>query len=268
MFPRIWAGLLAATILFPIASLTTADFWTYGSAGLILLAAVGESIGEFTRWVKPERRNERLKKVSALILMVGLTGDLIAIHVTNLYTASLNKEAADARKVAGLADERAAKATEQTQKLRERADTLELQMADRHITVEQRKKMTEILAPHSGAKIAIGYLTDSGADSHKYSLELGDVFCDAKWIVFQPPLVSNFASIRGFLLEIQENSPSGKRLSDVVRTALAVTGYQVVQQKPIQGFTSVVGGVDSLCRPETSTPTWKPTAVEVLIGSK
>jgi hypothetical protein len=39
MFPGIWEGLLAETIIFPIASLVTADFWMYRSVGLILLTA-------------------------------------------------------------------------------------------------------------------------------------------------------------------------------------------------------------------------------------
>ena len=89
-----------------LASLAVGDCWTYGSAFVVLMGVVGESIAELTKWVKPECRAKKLAKVSALVLILGLAGDLVAIHMTQISTASLNHEAGEARKKAGGADER------------------------------------------------------------------------------------------------------------------------------------------------------------------
>ncbi len=89
-----------------LASLTAGDFCAYGSAFVVLVGVIGESIAELTEWVKPKSRNKKLAISSALLLILGLAGDLVAIHMTQIATASLNQEAGEARKKAGEAEAR------------------------------------------------------------------------------------------------------------------------------------------------------------------
>ena len=67
-----------------LASLSSGALWSYGSALVVLVGVVGETVTELTDWIKPESRKKRIAKVSALVLIVGLTGDLLAIRETQL----------------------------------------------------------------------------------------------------------------------------------------------------------------------------------------
>jgi hypothetical protein len=64
---------------------------------------------------------------------------------------------------------------------------IEERVADRHVTLEQRKKMIGILRAQLGANINIWYYTDSGTDTLAYTREIQDVFRDAEWHVFHKP---------------------------------------------------------------------------------
>jgi len=48
--------------------MTTGEWWTYGSAFVVLVGVVGETIADLTTWVKSERRKTILAKGSALVL--------------------------------------------------------------------------------------------------------------------------------------------------------------------------------------------------------
>jgi hypothetical protein len=83
-----------------LASLSSGAWWSYGSAFIVLVGVVGETITELTDWIKPEDRRKRVAKVSAIVLIIGLTGDLLGIRETQIEVASLTKEAGDAKKSA------------------------------------------------------------------------------------------------------------------------------------------------------------------------
>jgi hypothetical protein len=87
------------------SSLAFWDWAGYVSTGLVFIGVVGESIIELTDWVKLPERKKRAGKASALILILGLAGELISTvkisGVTGELIATLNKEAGDAREAAG-----------------------------------------------------------------------------------------------------------------------------------------------------------------------
>jgi len=166
-----------------------------------------------------------------------------------------------------------------------KAAELESQIADRHVTLEQRKKMLEILASGRGTPIAIGYLTESGADAPEYSLELAEVFCEAKWVVSRPIELISSEPLHGFLLDVETQSsskpgshstsrtpaptPPSKRLVGSVKEALNVTGYETFVQSPSPGFQ--LGGNVPSCKTlpaSAGNPAWYPTALELLVGNK
>jgi hypothetical protein len=118
-----------------LASLSSGALWSYGSAFVVLVGVVGETITELTEWIKPEADRKKIAKISAIVLILGLTGDLLAIRETQIEVASLTKEAGDARKsaerAASAADRANASADEAKQKtnaLSEQADALSFRM--------------------------------------------------------------------------------------------------------------------------------------------
>jgi hypothetical protein len=46
------------------------------------VGVVGETITELTDWIKPECARKRVAKISAIVLILGLTGDLLGIRET------------------------------------------------------------------------------------------------------------------------------------------------------------------------------------------
>ncbi len=198
-------------------------FWdrvAYAATTLVFIGVVGESVIELTSLVKTPERRKRIAKLSALVLILGLAGELLSqskiSELTGEITAILNKEAGDARKAAGEAEERAA--------------NLEQKMADRHITLEQRKKMLEILKARPGSNITVWYIINSDKDALGYALEIAEVFRDAKWNALNgPPLISMDTPLDGFLIEVQRDSPSNRTLASLAEKALDVTGYHVLR---------------------------------------
>lgn len=77
------------------------DWVGYISTGLVFVGVVGESLIELTKWVKSPELTKQIGAASALILILGLAGELISTvkisAVTGEITAILNKEAADAQ---------------------------------------------------------------------------------------------------------------------------------------------------------------------------
>jgi hypothetical protein len=56
-------------------------FWDgvgYASTALVFIGVVGESLVELTNWMKLPERKKRIGKASALILILGLAGELIS----------------------------------------------------------------------------------------------------------------------------------------------------------------------------------------------
>src|SRR5207249_4014135 len=92
-----------------LESLTIGQWWAYGSAFVVLLGVVGESIADLTEWVKPERKKKRLEKASALVLILGLTGDLVAIHISQVELARVTTDVGNTRRAAEKAAEAAAR---------------------------------------------------------------------------------------------------------------------------------------------------------------
>ncbi len=83
-----------------IASLTAAtsfwEYWGYVALAAVLIGVIGESIEEFTDWPKRIGCEQSITRLSALILIAGLAGEVITQPNTNAASATLvavlNKE--------------------------------------------------------------------------------------------------------------------------------------------------------------------------------
>ena len=80
-----------------LKSLTVGEWWGYGSALVVVVGVIGESIADLTNWLeRMPKAKRKLEVVSALILILGLTGDIVSIHLTQVEMASITKDAGDA----------------------------------------------------------------------------------------------------------------------------------------------------------------------------
>lgn len=100
---------LAAVALW-LAELSTAEKWAYGSAFIVLVGVVGETIADLTKWIKNKRCRKIVEKVSALVLILGLTGDLVSISLARSELAVITREAGNAKNSAKEAADAAARA--------------------------------------------------------------------------------------------------------------------------------------------------------------
>jgi hypothetical protein len=93
---------------------TSADslltFWEcaeYAAEGVVILAAVGECVADFTTWIKPRSRKRVVARLSGIVLIVGLAFEVIATaaanNIGNKQIADLNVEASGAAKGAAQA---------------------------------------------------------------------------------------------------------------------------------------------------------------------
>jgi|SRR5579863_6389656 len=258
------------------ALIKSENVWALRSTLVLALGILGEYVvlPLFEKREKKPPWTKLVKVVFALLVVGGIGGE---------YEFS-SKIANNALQLQTLADSELQSATRQAGDAKLKAAELEAQIADRHITLEQRKKMLDILKVRRGTPIAIGYLTDSGSDSQEYASELAEVFCDAKWNVSRPlRLVSYDVPLHGFLFDVQGKTspkrgpstasqtpkPPSKRLVGSVKKALAITGYKTLVNVPPFGYS--IGGDAPSCKnpaPSASNPPWYPTALEILVGSK
>jgi hypothetical protein len=143
----------------------------------------------------------------------------------------------------------ASEARVRTAELEKEAAQLRLQIADRHITFQQRQEMLAILRPHAGSGILVEYVTPSGTDAPEYAIEIGGVFHEAGWkvtpslgllITMNPPL-------HGFAVE------GGVTESRAAKKALEVLDKRVHTTPPT---------------PSPETGKIRKTGVVIYVGSK
>lgn len=168
--------------------------------------------------ILPPERPSTAKLIIELVSLVFITGGIvgelgIGIKVTSINGALRGKNA----------------------ELRTASDQLiaflYVEAADRHITLEQRNKMLAILAARRGTRISVDFVTQpSSSDAQQYSIEIGGVFHDAKWIVISFPWLTSYdVPICGFAVQVREKVASAKRalLEKAVREALTVLDNRI-----------------------------------------
>jgi hypothetical protein len=101
------------------------DKFAYVTLAAVFVGVVGEAILDFTSWV-PAERHSKFGKLSVLLLIAGLGGEIIAHAKNNEYSAKitglLNRQAGEAHERASSADERSKILEVQVEKLK--ADNL------------------------------------------------------------------------------------------------------------------------------------------------
>jgi hypothetical protein len=98
--------------------------WAYGSAFIVLVGVVGESVADLTNWIKDTKLKKRVEIISALVLIVGLTGDLISIGIGQREFEALTTEAGDAKRSADAAADDAVRAKTSADQAQNKAESV------------------------------------------------------------------------------------------------------------------------------------------------
>jgi hypothetical protein len=145
------------------SSLSCWEIGGYTATGIVVIGVVGESVVEFTEWIRSPRRRSNFGIASALILIFGLTVEILTqVKVNSLsgqIIAFLNNDTADAK----------------LQLAKYRAWRQEL-------LAEHRAEIGEKLETFKGTKFDTG-LDLNSAEQTAFVQELDNVLVDsAKWV--------------------------------------------------------------------------------------
>ncbi len=133
------------SLLWPLiawmASLSTGAKWAYGSAFIVLLGVIGETIADLTSWIKDDSTRKIVERASALILILGLAGDLVSVRMGQIEASSLELETSEAKREAAEAKDRASANEKLTAQLRIDLETAkgDTKTAQTRLEREQRK---------------------------------------------------------------------------------------------------------------------------------
>jgi len=170
------------SIILWLATLTTGERWAYGSAFVVLIGVIGESVADLTSWIKDERFKKRLEKVSALILILGLTGDLVSICIGQRELAAIIKEAGDAKTSAEQAAAAASAATSSAQEAKGEAE--KAKTAASGATTLARAANREADSVHREIGKASAQLTQLEAEAQKIKSDLINLaICNAPRVI-------------------------------------------------------------------------------------
>jgi hypothetical protein len=214
-----------------IASLiSSADWWEvagYVATAIVGIGVIGESVADFTTWLKPRALRRKVEKTSALVLIVGIALEIFT-------QAESNK--ANSLAVAALND-RAAKAELALAKMN----------AARIITAENTNALVAKLRQHTGKKFWI--ITQKASDSNfgeqiNLSRQLTGAFLAAGWVqdrhstVDKTQLEPEFTAPndRGCLVDFAHDA-SSVALGHSVWTALSEAEVECTQN-PSDGLVS------------------------------
>jgi hypothetical protein len=148
-----------------VASLKSAlDCWEwieYISTAIVILGCVGEFFAEFTHFPKSESRRHKLGKLSLLVVIAGIFGELCATvrtsHLSGLIIANVEQQASEANERAGKAEERA-KASDLAR------IQLEAMLSPRRLSIAQQQAIADSCREFAGRRVLISsYAGDAEA---------------------------------------------------------------------------------------------------------
>jgi len=146
----------------------------YIATAIVVIGVIGESVVEFTDWIKSPQTLSRVGIASALILVIGLAGEILTQVKVNSISgrmiAFLNSEAANAIKAAGILgvtmDNLEAFTKQKTGEIglaiadlnaaTVRAQTKLAEIEDRNLSPEQIREIADELNSFAGARVLVG----------------------------------------------------------------------------------------------------------------
>jgi hypothetical protein len=179
--------------------------------GIVLVAGlVGEYIESWKKKIK----------LFEILVIIGVAGELLADGGIFHFSKQLQT----------ISELEVAKLNENASKANERAAILEQRLADRHVTLKQSEQMSAILKTHSGARVAVTFISPAASDAQEYAMEIAEAFAEAKWTVVPFPWMTSWESpISGFAVQIRERGSGSERkaLERTTKDALSVLDERI-----------------------------------------
>jgi hypothetical protein len=227
---------------------------------LVLVGVIGESIVEFTDRIKSAFLKPKIGKVSALVLIVGLSLELISLPklsaINGRIVAMLNTQAAEAQRAADEARQRAAEAQTQTaqalqeqERLRKQNLELSLQvekerlarvkieerLAPRRLTPDQQSQLLHTLRANPKGNIDLFCTSGAGSEPCDFAAEIASILKTAGWTVNKIEEGLIMKNKEGLFLKVHsaESAPEYAGLLQNALTAIGFpTGAQEDQNRP------------------------------------
>jgi hypothetical protein len=144
------------------------EWFGYVSTAIVFLGCVGEFIAEFTRVAKREESKHKLSRLSLIILILGIAGELLgAVRTSQLsgqLIANIEQRAGDAEQRAGEANKLASENEKEAEGLRKDAESerlarikIEARVAWRHLSEGQKVEIGTALRHFSNQGVSFWY---------------------------------------------------------------------------------------------------------------
>jgi hypothetical protein len=184
-----------------VASLKSAlhcwEWFGYASTAVVGLGCIGEFVAEFTPLPKNDPSKHKLARLSLVILILGIGGELLsAVRTSNLsgeLIANIEERAADAEQKAGEANDRASANEKEAARLTKLAEDehlarvkIEARVAWRHLTDKQKAEIGTKLGDFSNQEGASLWYLTGDTEAVMFAIDIAEALKRAH-IAVQPP---------------------------------------------------------------------------------
>ncbi|HXM21064.1 MAG TPA: hypothetical protein VN948_07360 [Terriglobales bacterium] len=178
------------------AALNCWEWFGNTSTAIVFVGCVGEFVAEFTPLPKTKETGNELARLSLIVLILGIAGELLsAVRTSQLsgqIIANIEERAGKAKQKAGEADERASANNKEAEQLRKDAEgerlarvKIEEGVAWRRLNDDQRKEFASSLRRFSGQLADCGYLM-SDMEAFSFSSDIAIALRAAGWRAVPP----------------------------------------------------------------------------------
>jgi hypothetical protein len=172
------------------AALNCWEWFGYISTAIVFIGCVGEFIAEFTSLPKTEESKHKLARLSLIVLIVGIAGELLSTVRTSQLSGQL---IANIEERASANEREAAQLRRDAEQLRKDAETehlarvkIEARVAWRHLTDKQKSDIGTRLGDFSNQEGASFWYQTGDTEAAMFAIDIAEAL-QAAHIVVQPP---------------------------------------------------------------------------------
>jgi hypothetical protein len=206
------------------------ELFGYVSTGIVFLGCVGEFLAEFTPLPRGESAKRKLSRLSLIILILGIGGELLsAVRTSQLsgqIIANIDAHSADAEQKAAEANDHATANERETEIIRKSNLELQAKITPRRLSSEQKRLLAKRVRAFTSRHIFIGSV-NGGTEGADFALDFNEVFRNPELhfeVEFSTPttIVSGLFKPKGSLQV--EAGGNRKHDSEVLVSALVEIG--------------------------------------------
>ena len=155
------------------------EWFEYISTAIVFVGCVGEFLAEFTSLVKSHESRHRLARLSLIILILGIAGELLGTVRTSQLSgqliANIEERAAGAQREAGEANDRASVNEREVEAERTERLKLQAKVAPRRLSSQQKELLARRVSDFKSRSIFISCV-NGGTETRDYAQDFVEVF--------------------------------------------------------------------------------------------